>query len=300
MALNLYQLKAFFTVAQTRSFTEAAKRLYLTQSAVSHAVNKLGKSAGDGLFNKTAKGLALTEAGKILYKACETVFCEIEKAEEQLAAVKNKNLGVIRLGATVEFGTTLLVKYLKGYINKNPRVHIDFQFSHQLLKPLLNEDLDIIIDCTEHCAEGLWKTPLFREEYAVIASPEFMRRHKIREPLDLMGHRILSMDKGGQWWGNFLSALPAAERPELSRVTEMNHIRAMINAAIEDLGVGFVPRYCVMKELKAKTLANVFPRLKLFEGNFYIYQKAKRAGLERHRSLVEYLKNIKSTHLERA
>ncbi len=300
MALNLYQLKAFFTVARTRSFTEAAKRLYLTQSAVSHAVNKLAKSAGDELFNKTVNGLELTEAGKILYKACETVFCEIEKAEEQLAAVKNKNLGVIRLGATVEFGTTLLVKYLKGFINKNPRVHLDFQFRHELLKPLLNEELDIIIDCTEHEERELIKTPLFREEYVVIASPEFMLKHKIRQPADLCGHNILSMDKEALWWGNFLKALPADGRPELAPVTEMNHIRAMINAASEDLGVGFVPRYCVMKELKAKALVDVFPGLKLFEGNFYIYQKTKRAGLERHRALVEYLKNIKSTHLERA
>ncbi|MDD5209601.1 MAG: LysR family transcriptional regulator [Elusimicrobiales bacterium] len=300
MALNLYQLKAFFTVAQTRNFTEASKRLYLTQSAVSHAVNKLGKSAGDELFNKTSKGLEMTEAGRILYKACETVFFEIEKAEEHLAAVKNKNLGSIRLGATVEFGTTLLVKYLKVFIEKNPRIHIDFQFRHELLKPLLNEELDVIIDCTEHDSGELLKTPLFREEYAVIASPGYLRKHRIRQPADLAGHNILSMDKEGKWWGNFLNALPAAGRPELSQVTEMNHIRAMINAAIEDLGVGFVPRYCVMKELKAKILADVFPKLKLFEGNFYIYQKAKRAGLERHRSLVEYLKNIKSTHLERA
>ena len=263
-------------------------------------MGKLEKSAGDKLFNKSVNGLELTEAGKILYKACETVFCEIERAEEQLAAVKNMNLGVIRLGATVEFGTTLLVKYLKGFINNNPRVHIDFQFRHELLKPLLNEELDMIIDCSEHDAGELSKTPLFREEYAVIASPGFVRKHGIRTPLDLAGQNVLSMDKSGRWWGHFLNALPEAERPELSAVTEMNHIRAIINAAVEGLGVGFVPRYCVMKELKGKILVEVFPKLKLFEGNFYIYQKTKRAGLKRHRSLVAYLKNIKSTHLERA
>ena len=56
----------------------------------------------------------------------------------------------------------------------------------------------------------------------------------------------------------------------------------------------------ILKELKAKTLVNVFPQLKLLEDNFYVYQKVKRAGLERHRNLVGYLKNIKATQLERA
>lgn len=300
MALDLYQLKAFFTVAQTLNYTEASKRLYLTQSAVSHAVAKLGKSAGGSLFKRAGNKLALTESGSILYKACEAVFYELEKAEERIAAARNKNIGTIRLGATVEFGTTLLVKYLRGFIQKNPGIHIDFQFRHELLKPLLNDELDIIIDCRDHKAPGLEQTPLFREEYAVIASPEFVKKHKLAAPSDLAACNILSLDKGALWWGNFLNALPASRRPELNSVTELNHIRAIINAAIEGLGVGFVPRYCVLKELKARTLVNVFPRLKLLEDNFYVYQKAGRAGLERHRNLLDYLKHIKATQLERA
>ena len=300
MALDLYQLKAFFAVAQTLNYTEASKRLYLTQSAVSHAVAKLEKSAGGDLFKRAGNKLALTETGGILYKVCENVFYELQKAEERLAAVKSKNIGTIRLGATVEFGTTLLVKYLRGFIQNNPGIHIDFQFRHELLKPLLNDELDIIIDCKDHKTAGLEKTPLFREEYAVIASPEFVKKHRLAAPRDLSVCNILSLDKGALWWGNFLNALPAGRRPGLDSVTELNHIRAIINAAIEGLGVGFVPRYCVLKELKAKTLVNVFPRLKLLEDNFYVYQKAGRAGLERHRNLLDYLKHIKTTQLERA
>ncbi|HAT72504.1 MAG TPA: hypothetical protein DCS63_06790 [Elusimicrobia bacterium] len=299
MPLNLYQLKAFFAVAQTLNYTEASRRLHVTQSAVSHAVAKLGQSVKDRLFRRAGNKLALTEAGRVLYKACETVFYELEKAEEQIAAGKGKNIGTIRLGATVEFGTTLLVKYLKRFINQNPRVHIDFQFCHELLQPLLRDELDIVIDCRSHKAEGVEKTPLFREDYAVIASPDFIRRRVIRKPADLSGCNILSLDKGAQWWGNFLNALPAAERPEFREVMELNHIRGIVNAAMEGLGVGFVPRYCVLKEFKARTLLSVFPHMKMLEDNFYVYQKTGRAGLERHRNLLGYLKNIKTAQLER-
>lgn len=299
MPLDLYQLRAFFAVAQTLNYTEAARRLYVTQPAVSHAVAKLARGLKDPLLAKGAAGLRLTEAGRILYRSCEKVFYELERAEEQLAAA-GRAAGVIRLGATVEFGTTLLVKYLKGFINKNPRIHLDFQFRHELLPPLLRDELDLIIDCRDHRVEGLEKAPLFREDYAVIASPEFLRRRPLRQPRDLAGCPVLSLDKNGAWWGNFLNALPPAGRPELRDVTEMNHIRAIINAALEGLGAGFVPRYCVMKELRAGTLRHVFPQLKLLEDNFYVYQKAGRAGLERHRALLAYLKQLRTGQLERA
>ena len=298
MPLDLYQLRTFFAVAQTLSYTGAARRLYVTQPAVSHAVAKLERGLKEELLRKEGGALALTEAGKILYRSCETVFYELERAEERLAAA-GRAAGVIRLGATVEFGTTLLVKYLKGFIKKNPGIHIDFQFRHELLKPLLNDEVDIIIDCRDHKAEGLEKIPLFREEYAVIASQEYVKRNRIKVPADLSRCNTLSLDKDGQWWDNFRNAVARAERPEFRNITEINHIRGIINAAIEGLGAGFVPRYCVLKELRAGTLVDVFPRLKLVEDNFYICQKTGKAGLARHRSLIEYLKNLKATQLDR-
>ena len=299
MSLDLYQLRTFFTVAQTLNFTAAAKRLYVTQSAVSHAIKKLERSAGGELFRKTGNKFSPTETGKILYKTCETIFYELERTEELIARNKKTNIGTIRLGATIEFGTTLLVKYLKGFINKHPGIHIDFQFKHDLIKPLLQDELDIIIDCREHKADGIEKKPLFREEYAVIASKEFIRKNKLKYPAGLFLCNILSLDKGGLWWGNFLNALPKGERPEFQKITEINHIRGIINAAVESLGAGFVPKYCVLKELKAGTLKNVFPHLELLEDRFSIYLKTERAGLERHRRLIEYLANIKATNLLR-
>ena len=291
--MNLYQLKTFFTAARTLNFTEAAKKLYLTQSAVSHAILNLEKSVKAGLFRKTGKKLFLTETGELLYKTCETVFYELEKVEEAIAKSRNDSIGTIRIGSTVEFGTTLLVKYLKGFIDKTPGIHIDFQFSNSLLKPLLADELDIIIDCWEHPPHGLEKIPLFREEYAVVASKRFLKENKIKAPRDLSGCNILSLDKAGDWWGNFLNALPKRSRPKFTTITEINHIRGIINAAIESVGVGFVPKYCILKELKSGSLTNVFPQHQLLEDRFYIYQKTKKIGFEKHRVLINYLTGIK-------
>ena len=298
MRLDLYQLRAFYTVAQTLNYTEAARRLYVTQSAVSHALRKLERAAGGPLLRRAGGGLALTPAGHTLYKACGKVFCELERAEEELASGGGSGGGSIRLGATVEFGTTLLVKYLKGFIADNPGISLDFHFSHDLLEPLLKDEVDMAIDCRVHRAEGVERVPLFREEYVVIASPSYARR--LKAPRDLERCRALSVDKGCAWWGNFLNALPPAGRPAFREVMEIDHIRGIVNAAIESIGAGFVPKYCVLKELRAGTLVNPFPRLKLLEDNLYVYQKSGRAGLARHRKLLDYLMHIRSAQLTRA
>lgn len=291
--MNLYQLKTFFTAARTLNFTEAAKKIYLTQSAVSHAIRNLEKSIKTELFRKAGKKLFLTETGELLYKTCETVFYELEKTEEAIAKSRNDSIGTIRIGSTVEFGTTLLVKHLKGFIDKNPGINVDFQFSNNLLKPLLADELDIIIDCWEHPPHGLEKIQLFREEYAVVASKLFLKENKIKIPEDLSNCNILSLDKNGDWWGNFLNALPKNSRPKFRTIIRIDHVRGIINAAIESVGIGFVPKYCILKELKVGSLMNVFPKLHLLEDRFYIYQKSKKSNFKRHRALINYLRGIK-------
>jgi DNA-binding transcriptional LysR family regulator len=261
-------------------------------------VAKLARGIKGDLFKKSGNRLELTDIGSILQKACEKAFYILEEAEERMAAAGSKGVGTIKIGATVEFGTTQLVKTMKPFIADNPGIHLDFQFRHELIKPLLKDEFEFIIDCKDQNADGIEKTRLFREEYVVIASRAFVSKYRIRKPADLASCPVLSVDKGGEWWGNFLNALPLARRPRFGAVTELSHIRAIINGALEGLGVGFVPRYCVTKELKTKTLVDVFPELKLLEDNFYAYQKTGKAVLERHRRLLEFLKRM-TAQLER-
>lgn len=292
MAIDLYQLRAFFTLVQKNSFSETAKKLFVTQSAISHALKKLENSIDHKLIIRRAGKLHLTNEGKMLYKSCENIFYELEKIEEFLK-VKSNYLGEVRLGATIEFGSTVLIRHIKSFIKNNPDVHVDFQLKHDLLAPLLSDDVDLIIDCKKHNLPILEKIKLFREQYVVIASPSYLNKNVIRKPLELEKSNILSLDKEYKWWSNFMYALPKIKRPKFNKVIEINHVRGIINAAVESIGVGFVPKYCVLKELKSKALVNVFPRLRLMEDQFCIYVKKTKASLEKNRILIEFLKNIK-------
>jgi len=288
--LDLYQLRAFHALGTTGSFTRAARKLNLTQSAISHAVAKLEAGAGTLLVDRRNREPRLTEDGRHLFQACEEVFATLEAAAEGLGLATAG--GRLRLGATVEFGSSILMRHMGPFLAEHPDLEIDFTLAHDLLTPLLRDDLDIVIDCREHLLPDLEKLPWFIETYVVAASPSFLASAGIASPADLGSRPVLSLDKAGAWWHRLLLALPEEGRPEFHRIIEVNHIRAMINAAVEGLGVLLAPTYSVLGELERGALTAVLPGVRPREDRFFIYQKKRRAALGRHRLLTEYLRTL--------
>jgi len=288
--LDLYQLRTFHALGQTGSFTGAARRLHLTQSAVSHAIAKLEANAGTELVERRAREFRLTEHGDRLFLACEEVFATLEAAAEDLD--ESRATGRLRLGATVEFGSSILMRHIQPFLAAHPGVEIDFTLAHDLLAPLLRDDLDLIIDCQEHFQPELERRPLFRETFVVAGSPGFQAVHGLRSALDLAGCPVLSLDKAGAWWHRFLLSLPEPERPGLTRIIEVNHLRAMINAGVASLGALLAPTYSVLQELERGDLVALLPAIRPVEERFCIYQKKRKAVLRKQRMLTEYLQTI--------
>lgn len=292
MSMELNTLKTFFTLAQTGNFSKCAEKLYVTQSAVSHAIKRLEASIDQQLIDRGQRGFALTPAGNTLFQSCRTIFFELEKTSQQLLREKN-HPEVIRLGCTVEFGLSILLKQIKAFFDRHPNIHVDFRLSHNLVTPLLADELDMIIDCRPHTHQELKTIPLFREEYAVIASVDYIAKHRIRNIEDLNRCNILSMDKRLQWWSNFINALPIDRQNIFTQITEINHIRGIINAALGSIGVGFVPRYTVIKELEEGALIELFANLDILKDQINIYVKRDRAGLKKHLALIEHIQGLR-------
>ena len=292
--MDLNKLRIFHTLAQTRNYSACARKLFVTQSAVSHAIKRLEASIDLELVDRTQKSFALTPAGQTLFQSCQSVFFELEKAREQMQSVGHQP-EVIRFGAPVEFGLSIVLKQIKPFFAQHPNIHVDFRLSHDLLGPLLSEELDMIIDCRPHASPELEVVHLFREEYAVIAAPEYLARNPVHDSGDLEGCNILSLDKQLEWWGNFINALPVERQCIFKRVTEINHIRGIINAAQSGLGIGFVPRYTVLKKLGEGSLIELFPELDILKDQINIYIKRKRAGLAKNRALIEHIRSFRLT-----
>lgn len=299
--LDLNQLRTFFTLVQAGSFSEAARRLHRTQSAISHAIRKLEDLAGVMVIDRRVRELRLTEEGRRLYQACESVFATLDGVREDFQRGRSLSLGRIRLGSTIELGCHVLMKQMGVFLEQNPGIEIDFTLTPDLLEPLLRDDVDVAIDCVEHFRPELQKIPLFKEIYAVTCSPAFQKEYGIKLPSDLSRCPVLSLDKSGGWWHRFMLTLPEGERPDLHRIIAVNHIRGMVHAAEHGLGVVLAPQYSVQAEIDRGELVQLFPSIRSTEGRFYrffLYQKANKAGLEKHRRLVKFLQTIRMTEFD--
>jgi DNA-binding transcriptional LysR family regulator len=290
--LDLAKLEVFLEAARNGNYTAAAKRLHVTQSAVSHAIRKLEEAAGRSLIEWRRRRLALTGEGEFLLGVCQRVFQELGEAERVLGLRAPGLPQVLTIGATVEFGTSVLVRKLRPLAASTPWLRLDFRFRDDLAPLLLRDEIDAAIDCRTHVHPSIEATALFREKYLLVASSAFLEAHPVRRPADLERVPVLSLDRDGAWWANALRAFPGRRRPVLGHLVEVDQVRGMVHAALEGYGVALLPKYTVLGKVSRGELVALFPRLRLLEDWFCLYQKRTHAAREKNRVLAEYLSRM--------
>ena len=287
--LDLAKLEVFLEAARTGNNTADARRLHVTQSAVSHAIRKLEEALGRDLVEWRRRHFSLTGEGQYLLDVCQRVFQELADAERALDLHAPGLPQSLTVGATVEFGTTVLVRKLRPLAASAPWLRLDFRFRDELAPLLLRDEIDAAVDCRPHLHPSVQATALFREKYMLVASPAFLVEHKVRRPLDLERVPVLSLDGNGALWANALRAFPGRRRPVLGQLVEMDQVRGMVHAALEGYGVALLPKYTVLGKVSRGELVALFPKLPLLEDWFCLYQKRARASREKNRVLTEFL-----------
>jgi LysR family transcriptional regulator, glycine cleavage system transcriptional activator len=292
MRLDLAKLEVFLEAARCGNYTAAARRLHVTQSAVSHAIRKLEDGLGRSLVEWRRRRFALTDDGEYVRQVCEQVFHDLGQAEHVLASRATGRTQSIVIGATIEFGTTVLVRKLRPLLDAAPWLHVDFRLRDDLAPLLLRDEIDLAIDCSSHAHPSIQATRLFREKYLMVASPAFLEAHRVRRTMDLERVPVLSLDKEGAWWGNALRSIPGLRRPVLGHIIEVSQVRGMVHAALEGYGVALLPKYTVLGKVARGDLKALFPRLGLLEDWFCVYQKRASAGREKHRVVTDFLMRL--------
>lgn len=115
----------FYIVAEYGNISRAAERLYVSQPAVTKSIKNLETTLGVKLFHRTSKGVTLTGEGKILYEHVKSAFIEIEQAEKIIKKLKDKNLGVVRIGISNTLCKYYFMPHLKKFHEKYPNIKIE-------------------------------------------------------------------------------------------------------------------------------------------------------------------------------
>ena len=144
--VNLELYRVFYTVAKCGSLTKAAEELYISQPAVSQAIKQLENQLGGQLFNRTHKGMELSETGgKQIFSTVEKALKLFDEAESKYSELKDTATGVIRICASDTVSTHFLLPFIKAYHEKYPDVNLVLQncTSSETIELLKNKKGDI-------------------------------------------------------------------------------------------------------------------------------------------------------------
>ena len=144
--VNLELYRVFYTVAKCGSLTKAAEELYISQPAVSQAIKQLESQLGGKLFNRTHRGMELSETGgKQIFATVEKALKLFEDAESKYIELKDTATGVVRICASDTVATHFLLPYIKEYHEKYPNVNLILQngTSSETIELLKNNKGDI-------------------------------------------------------------------------------------------------------------------------------------------------------------
>ncbi|QHQ62788.1 LysR family transcriptional regulator [Anaerocolumna sedimenticola] len=145
MEQNLSLYKIFNTVAETGNISHAAKELYISQPAISKAITKLEENLGILLFNRTSRGVHLTEEGNLLYEHTKSAFDTLLQGEANIKRINELGIGHLRIGVSTTLCKYILLPYLKRFVSSHPhiKITIECQSTFQTLELLERGKLDI-------------------------------------------------------------------------------------------------------------------------------------------------------------
>ena len=252
MDINYELYKVFYFVAKTLSFSEASKKLYISQSAVSQSIKALEKKLNQHLFIRSTKRVKLTRAISEFFKHIEPAVNLIIRGENQILDASTLNGGQLRIGASDTICRYFLVPYLKDFHEHFPNVHIKVtnQTSARCVDLLENEQVDLIVtnfpNPRIHSIDHVRKLREFHDVF--IANKNFQHlKGKNLSLEELLGYPILMLDKNSMT-SEFLHSLFQQKQLDLVPEIELSSNDLLIDLARIGLGIAFIPDFCLPED----------------------------------------------------
>ena len=265
MDINYELYKVFYHVANTLSFSEASKQLFISQSAVSQSIKVLERKLNQPLFIRSTKRVQLTPEGEILLKHIEPAMNLIKQGENQLLEANTLNGGQLRIGASDTICRYYLIPFLKEFHQKYPNIHIKVTNQTSIACAKLLESGQVDFAITNYPNSGLSNTQnvrIIHEFHDVFAANEeySVLKGKIVTLKELQQYPILMLDRKSTT-SEFLHSMFQRHQLDLVPEIELSSNDLLIDLARIGLGIAFVPDYCIPEHGKNLFVVNLEEQL---------------------------------------
>jgi len=257
--LDLSAMVLFARVVEAESFTGAARDLGISKSAVSKQISRLEDRLGLRLLNRSTRRLSLTEAGAAFYEGCQRVASEAAAAERIVSRLASGPRGELRVNAPMSFGIRHLGPCLPDFLRRFPELTVDLTLNDRQVD-LVEEGFDVAVRIGDLADSSLIARRLAPSHRVVVAAPAYLAgRGRPERPEQLADHACLrySYQAAGREW-RFRG--PGGERRVKAKgPLSVNNGDVLRAAALDGLGIAFLPTFFVGPDLRAGRLERLLP-----------------------------------------
>jgi DNA-binding transcriptional LysR family regulator len=291
---HLDDLLAFLAVGRERSFTKAAAKLGVSQSALSHTIRELEARLGIRLLTRTTRSVAPTDAGERLLHALGPRFEEIDAELAALRELREKPAGSIRITATEYALDTILWPKLAKFLRAYPDIKLEIIIDNGLTD-IVAQRFDAGVRVGEQVAKDMIAVRIGPDmRMAVVGAPSYFRkRPEPKRPQDLIGHDCINLrltTHGGLYaWEFEKGARELKVRVEGQLI--FNGTFQMLNAALAGFGLAYVPQDLAQPHLAKGRLKRVLEDWCPPYAGYHLYYPSRRQSSAAFALLVDALRH---------
>ena len=290
---HLDDLVAFVAVGREKSFTKAAAKLGVSQSALSHTLRALEARLGVRLLTRTTRSVAPTDAGERLLHTLGPRFEEIEAELAALSELRNKPAGTIRLTTTDYAADTILWPKLEKFLGRFPDIKVEIIIDYGLTD-IVAQRFDAGVRAGEQVAKDMIAVRIGPDiRMAAVGTPSYFKKHREpKRPQDLIGHACINLrlpTYGGLYAWEFEKGGRELKVRVEGQLT-FNGTFQMLKAALAGFGIAYVPEDLVRPHLAKGRLTRVLEDWCPLYAGYHLYYPSRRQPSAAFALLVEALR----------
>jgi DNA-binding transcriptional LysR family regulator len=187
----LNEMATFVKVVESGSFSETARQLGTTPSAISRAIARLERALGTRLLYRTTRKLRLSESGQQVYQRCLDMVNAAQAVMESSGQFHVEPQGIIRLSVPKAVGHFMIHPHLPEFLERYPKIDIQMLLEDRYVD-LIDDEVDLALRITEQPSGGLMGRKLIDIDHLICATPEYLEKHGIpTHPHDLKQHECI-------------------------------------------------------------------------------------------------------------
>lgn len=278
-------MQEFAAVADSGSFTRAARRLGISIAQVSRQVGQLEERLGARLLYRTTRQLSLTEAGELYLTHCRQLLESLADAEQAVSQLQAEPQGQLKLTAPLAYGHSHIAPLVLEFMQRYPLLEVSLDLSNQV-QDLVHDGYDLAIRIGRLTDSSLMARKLGQRRHHVCASPDYLARHGApRRPQELLQHQCLQIGNDG--WH-----LQVNGRRQTFRVQgrmRCSTAAPLAEAAMRGMGLAQLPDYYVAAYLENGALVEVLADYAEPEEGIWALYPHNRQLSPKVRLLVDFL-----------